>query len=237
VAEAFRYMLSHKSIIVLIVVISVFSLLGTPMLRFLPILVSEVYQEEESAYGTMMALMGAGAVAGGFLLRRVPRWYPRHHLVPLTLALAGIAIAIFSMMSTALYAGAAIIIVGIAWMACFSSAFAALQLLLDDRVRGRILSICNVISFGFMPLGTLLASGMAEVAWNAHAPGLNAQRGLAMSGSLLAIVGLSLLTWRTPAIDAHAPGSIVPKRHIGLIRGITASAHRPIASRKSRGLG
>ncbi len=227
VREALTYTFSHTGTRVLIISISLFSMLSTPMLRYLPLLVSEVYHEHEDDFGALLGMMGGGAVLGGILMRYVPAWYPRHHLVPVSITLGGLSLVALGLSTNLVTAMISMVVVGIFWMWAFNSAMGALQLLLDDRLRGRVLSICNVISFGSMPLGSFIAAGATDFAkpYVGHAWAL--QWGILVPAIALTLVGLWMLRYRTPEIDGLKPGDYGHDRRPGMLRGLMASAHRP----------
>lgn len=225
--EAFVYTFTRKGPLVLILVISLFSMLGTPLLRMLPILVHEIYHAQEDIYGRMMAALGVGAVAGGLLMRYIPKWYPKHHLIPLSITAAGIGITVLVACEDWHVAQYVMAFVGVFWLLSFNPAFAALQLLVEDRIRGRVMAICNMISFGAMPVGSLLAGGISEAVAGSGDNGFGTQVGVGALSVLLTICGLVMLTWRTPEIDGLAPGDPGYDRKPGLMHGLLARAHRP----------
>lgn len=228
VREAFSYSLTRRGPLMLILAISLFSMFGTPVLRMLPILVQEVYHAEERTFGFLLAAMGVGAVAGGFLLRLVPKWYPKHHLIPLAITLGGASITIFASLESAAAAMAQMFVVGVFWLICFNPAFAALQLLVEDRIRGRVMAVCNMVSFGAMPIGALLCGGISELVSGRTDSGFGTQVGVGVLSVILTGIGLVMLIWRTPEIDAIEPGQPGYDRRPGLMHGITARAHRPV---------
>ena len=58
--------------------------------------------------------------------------------------------------------------------------------------------------------------------------GTATQIGVGSMGLVLALIGLVMLTWRTPEIDGVTSGAASVRRP-GLVAGITARAHRPRA--------
>jgi MFS family permease len=244
IKEAARFAWHNRGTRNLIIGITIFSALATPLIRFLPILVKQIYLptasdvDRERGYGALLGVMGMGAVMGALTIRFVPVWYPKHHFVPLSITLCGLFLCLFSAVTSLYFAGIAIFLVGIVWMWSFNSAFAALQLLIPDRLRGRVLAIGNTVSFGFMPLGALLGGVIGEYvagksATNPSAEGLGAQVGLGVLSVMLTIVGFVMLTWRTPEIDGVTREQPEYENKPGLVRGITAAAHRPAAPRES----
>ncbi len=227
IARALRYALTSKGPANLIFATALFSMLGTPLLRMLPLLVVQVYGLQEGAYGSLLAIMGAGAVAGGLALRFIPAWYPKHHFVPLSVMLGGASIVAFAAADSATLAAVAIFIVGIFWMWAFNPAFAALQLLVPDEQRGRVLAIASTLSFGVMPIGALAAGWISTLVSGRSDDGFGVQVGIGTLALVLTLTGLIMLIWRTPEVDGLKPGDPGYDRAPGLIRGLTARAHRP----------
>lgn len=231
IAEALRFVLTNRGPRALLLGEIIFAALAAPVLRMLALFVAEVYEASENLYGTMLALMGAGAVAGGLALRLVPGWYPKHHLIPLAVVACGGAVTLFAAAPTPALGIAPIMLVGVFWLWCFSSFSAAVHLLVDDDMRGRVMSIYNTAVFGAMPLGSLGAALAGEAI--AHRivpgapPGVAVQAGVALAGLILTGAGLVMLVWRTPEIDGLRPGDPGGRRRVGLFAGVTGSAHRP----------
>ena len=111
---------------------------------------------------------------------------------------------------------------------------AAMQLLVDDAMRGRVLAVCNTAVFGGMPLGSVLAAYIAEAscghATDGNPAGVGVQIGVGSLAAILTIAGLVMLIWRTPEVDGLIPGQPGYSRRRSLIAGITGSAHRPAPS-------
>lgn len=213
----------------------IFAMFATPVLRFLPLFVSEVYGLQEATFGIMTGIMGAGAVFGGFAMRLVPAWYPKHHFIPLSVMLGGVWIFLFSLEANVWLAGVCMFFVGIFWMWAFNSSMAAMQMLVHDSVRGRVLAVCNTSAMGLMPVGSFAASiaGAALAGSVLHlAPsywdsGLETQLGIAFVSLILIGAGVVMLIWRTPEVDGLAPGQPGHQRRPGFVRGLFAWAHKP----------
>lgn len=214
---------------------TVFGLFATPVLRFLPLTVKLVYGRGESTFGIMTGIMGAGAVAGGLAVKHVPRWYPKHHLIPLSVLLGGIWIFAFSIVDDLIAAGCFMFFVGFFWMWAFNTSMGAMQMLVPDHMRGRVLSVVNTLALGLMPIGAYAATlagkaiSGAVKRWHAEwwTEGLETQAGVGFVALVLIGAGLVMITWRTPEVDGLKPGDRGYDRTPGLWRGIWAMAHRP----------
>lgn len=215
----------------------VFAALAAPLVRLLPLFVRDVYptdgwvyrqvarglyaaEAREAAFGLLLAVMGLGAVVGVALLKVIPKWYPKHHFIPLAIACAGASIVLFCLAPSLEAALAAVFLCGVFWLWSLNSSFAAMQVLVDDRMRGRVLAVCNVAVFGAMPLGCLVAGAIGDL-------GAGTPAAVGLMGALLTVAGLAMLIWRTPEVDGIHPGDPGHARRAGLLAGITARAHRP----------
>jgi MFS family permease len=238
ILEAFRFMLHDPGPRTTFIAIVVFGLLAAPLVRFLPMFVTHVFTNtmpldkphQEGWYGALLASMGIGAVAGVALVRLVPKWYPKHHLLPVSMLGAGAGIALFASTNNSYLACAALVVSGVFWLWTFNTGFAAIQILVPDAMRGRAMAVLNVAVFGSMALGPLL-TGRLGSNLNSSSTGITAgqgiQIGVGATGVALAIAALIMLIWRTPEIDGLKPGDVGYDRKPGLIRGFTASVHRP----------
>ncbi len=240
--DAWKSTITHRGTRHITILISIFSMLCTPVIRFMPLLIAGLYlpgrtdAEQEKGYGWLLGSMGIGAVVGALTVKRFPSWYPRHHFVPMSVLACAIALLANALCTSMIPALITIAIVGVFWMWSFNAAFSALQLIIEDRLRGRVMAIVNTIGFGTMPLGALLVSLIATVhdrgtqaLFTLNAAGQEAspqgvRLGLIVLSSALVLCGLVWLRWRTPEIDG-----LEVERKPGLWNGLTARNHRPRA--------
>ncbi|MBX3357202.1 MAG: MFS transporter [Phycisphaeraceae bacterium] len=228
-AEAVSWMFRNRGPRAVFLAIVIFAALGGPMLTMLPLFITGVYHKLSDTYGTLLAMMGAGAVAGVFVLRIVPGWYPRHHSIPASVLGAGAAITLFAGTESFVMGGLWLFFIGLFWLLVFNQAFSAIQLLVDDRMRGRAMAVCNTAAFGATPLGALIAGGISELASGSPDDGPGVQVAIGAMGITLGLAGLAMLIWRTPEIDGLRPGEPGHAPRRSLLHGFTASAHRPRA--------
>ncbi len=163
VREAASFVFHQRGPFRVFIALVIFSILAAPLVRLLPIFIKEVYHAEERAFGFLLAIMGVGAVLGGLSLKALPPWYPKHHFIPLAMTLSGVAVTGFSFATSILWAAVAIFFAGAFWLWSFNSSMSAMQLLVDDRMRGRVMAVCNTAVFGASPLGSILAGYIGHV--------------------------------------------------------------------------
>lgn len=235
--EAMAWVWSRKGPRAVLLAIVVFAMLATPIMQLLPLMVSEVYHRREDTFGTLLTVMGIGAVTGGLALKLIPKWYPMHHLIPVSILFGGAFILAFSLITDIRAAMAVMFCIGVFWMWGFNTCAAAMQHLVGDDMRGRVSAVVNTIAMGLMPVGTWIAGGAGhalERLLRQARPGLvhsgtGTQLGLAFVSAVLVLAGLVMLIWRTPEVDGLQPGDPGYDRRPGFIRGLTGAAHRPRA--------
>jgi len=223
VSEAFAFVFNQPGPRALFAMLLLLSALAAPLQRMLPLFVADVFHAGEASYGLLLGLFGAGAVIGGLTLGRWPSWYPRHHLIPLALGMTGAFMALFCATDRLELAGLWIFAAGLVWIWAFSSTMTALQLLVVDDMRGRVMAVVNMAMFGAMPVGSLAAALLGERLAGVL-PGSAVQLGVGVMAVGLALCGVVLLIYRTPEIDEAAP--LLPRSR-SLWRGLTAAEHRP----------
>jgi MFS family permease len=242
IREAFDFAWHGKGPRAVFLAMIVFACFAVPLMRLMPMFVSEVYWTKDSPedvqeiyYGILLAVMGAGAVIGVAILKLIPKWYPKHHFIPMSILGAGFFITAFGAISHLLLGSIALLLSGVFWLWGFSSGFAAIQLLVPDALRGRVMALLNVLTFGAMALGPILAGALGEAVAHvagddlqtASSDGIAAQVGVGATGAVLVLAGLAMLIWRTPEVDGLRPGDKGYDRRRSLIAGITGLAHRP----------
>ncbi|MCC6676981.1 MAG: MFS transporter [Phycisphaerales bacterium] len=233
--EAMIWVWQRKGPRAVMLAIVVFAMLATPIMQLLPLMVSEVYHRREDTFGTLLTVMGIGAVTGGLALKLIPKWYPMHHLIPVSILFGGFFILIFSLLTSVAAAMIIMFCIGVFWMWGFNSSAAAMQHLVSDDMRGRVSAVVNTIAMGLMPVGTWIAGAAGhagERALRHYRPGMvhsgtGTQLGLAFVSATLVLAGLVMLIWRTPEVDGLSPGDPGYDRRPGFIRGLTGQAHRP----------
>lgn len=235
VREAIAFVFGRAGPRAAFVAVVIFATFATPIMRFLSLFVKNVYHLEEDTFGMLTGVMGFGAVLGGLAMKWFPAWYPKHHFIPLSITLGGASILVYSAVSDEVTAGVVMIFLGCFWMWGFNSCMGALQLLTPDAIRGRVLSVVNMVTLGLMPAGYFFATMVGNLAaawvkrWRPESwhDGLDTQLGVGIGAAICTVCGVWMLIFRTPEIDGLAPGDAGHARVPGLWRGITAKAHRP----------
>jgi MFS family permease len=158
--EALRYTARQPGITAGILIALAVGFLGNPIIQFAVVYAKEVYRVGDLGYGFLVAGMGIGAavaapLVSGFNLRRstvVRLFFPAY----------GLACAVFGFSTTYWLGLVALIVAGAGFLAVVSASNTAVQIIVADRLRGRVLAV-RVMSFTLaFAIGGLIQGALAE---------------------------------------------------------------------------
>jgi predicted MFS family arabinose efflux permease len=147
-----------------LVSLTVFSLLCLPFTGQMPTIAAENLgiRPRSAAYGLLYATFGLGAVLGAVSIGTFLANQSKARIMRTGLAVFAVALAGFALLRTPLPAYPFVLVIGFAYFATVTSLNTVLQIHLDDRVRGRVMSLWLMAFGGTVPLGLLLAGPVAE---------------------------------------------------------------------------
>jgi MFS family permease len=147
----FRYVRATPAILIPLLMMAVVGTLAYEFQVSLPLLARYTFGGDADTYGTMTALMGAGAVVGGLLTAAASRRSPT--------ALANMALLFGALQGAAalapnrLVALVAMVPLGAASIAFLALGNASLQLASVPEMRGRVMALWSVAFMGSTPVG------------------------------------------------------------------------------------
>ena len=153
-------------------------LFGLTINTLLPAFNTDVLKGGPDILGLLMTGMGVGAIAGSLVLAKLGNLHNKGWWVIWTCALWGVAVAVFGLTSTFLFAMIVISVVGFMSAINMSMNRSLVQLQVEPNMRGRIMSI-DLMSHGLMPLGILPIGYIAEE--------VSVQAGMIVSGGILCV--------------------------------------------------
>ena len=162
-----------------------------------PLLARDVLHEGAHGFGLLMAAVGTGAIVGALA---VATWGKSRPPLALLLGTAGAAAGLTILLAEVRNFWAAMLVltlVGLSQIVFLASCNTTLQLVVPDRMRGRIMSLYAFVWVGVTPLGSLFVGTIAD--W------LGVAAAYAMGGgvALACIVGLGLLWGRGRAASSE----------------------------------
>ncbi|MDQ0314498.1 MFS transporter [Amorphus orientalis] len=132
-----------------------FFLFASAYWSLLPLIARDAESGGSELYGTLMALVGAGAVAGALVLPRLQNRLSSDMTVQAGTVGTALALVVLALVGTApgLMAGA--FLGGFSWIAVLTSFNVSAQMALPDWVRARGLAVFLMTFFGAMALGSV----------------------------------------------------------------------------------
>ena len=190
--EGIGFVRSHGAMESLIVLAFCMTTLGVPMLVFLPVFAKNIFLGGPYVFTLLLCISGAGSVIGALVFAGAGK---RKHLgrdALVLLIVLGATMAAFALSTNLVLSLILLFIAGAALIAVFASISSLVQMICNDAIRGRVMSVYNVAFRGGMPIGALTAGKMIEIF---HTPAV-----LAVNGVLLVVLaGYFLLVNRKVA--------------------------------------
>ena len=197
----FRYTARHQVIGRLVLYSLSLSLLVRPLNELLPAITELMFGHGASGLAVLTSARGAGALVGGLLLatRTQIQGLTRHLVYSM---LAGV-VSVFLLLATGnLWIGAiALAMFGFALSTTGTGTVTMIQVTVDNRLRGRVLSLNGLIMRGVPSLGAIV------MGWVADRVGLYWP--LACGAGIFFLIFLSAVRWekRVRAIADRGPGA------------------------------
>jgi len=162
-AEGIYYALGFPPIRNILLLLSLVSLSGASYTVLLPIFSGEILHQGSGLYGLLFSAAGAGALAGALLLamresvRGLTIWIAAAPAV-MGLGLIGLGLSSWVWLSVLVMP-----VIGFGLLVQLASSNTLLQTLVEDHMRGRVMSLYSMAFMGMVPLGSLLAGFMARL--------------------------------------------------------------------------
>ena len=161
--EGLRYIQANPAIRTLIGVAAVISLFGLAYMTLLPAWAVTVLGGNETTNGWLQSARGLGALSGALMIASLGRISYKGKLLTTGMFVFPGMLLFFALARWLPLSMLALIGAGWGFMVLFNMANTLIQTLVSDELRSRVVSVYTLSFFGLMPLGALLAGGVAEV--------------------------------------------------------------------------
>jgi len=177
--DGFRYIRGHEMIFFLVLLAVVPMVFGQPYLTMLAVFAHGVLEVGPTGLGLLMSVASLGAVTGALAVAGRRRG-PRIVLMIGGIMVFGVSLILFAFSTSMLPALLFLFIAGASNVHYNSTNNALIQGLVEDRFRGRVLSILQ-LSRGVVPMGSAITGFLAEL--------FGAPAALAGMASMLIVLG------------------------------------------------
>ncbi len=196
----------------LLLLITAVGLLAGPYNTLLPAIARDVLAGDEQTYSLLMAAGGIGAIIGAIYLARRPTVLGLGKIIAAGTTFFGSSLVLFAF-STNLWISALLLVAAaLGYMIILAGSNTVIQTLVDDSLRGRVMSLYGMTFMGSIPVGALLAGKFASMT--------SAPLAIGIGGLACIICGLIFAT-RLPSLLAKAK-PIYAKR--GVMQAETTAA-------------
>jgi MFS family permease len=160
--QGFAFIRSQSGMVPLIVLAFLLTLLGVPVITFLPVFVKNIFNQGPGAYTLLLSVSGAGSVMGALFVAAFGHSEHKGRIALMNILFLGVFITAFSQ-STHLTLSCIMLFFGsAALMSVFALVSSLVQLITSDEMRGRVMSVYNVAFRGGMPVGNYTSGEFME---------------------------------------------------------------------------
>lgn len=155
--EGLRFIDRQEGMSPLIVIAFLMTMLGVPLMVFLPVVVRDVFHMGPKIFTLMLCISGAGAVVGALTVAAFGHIHNKGQVALLTLIALGAVMAAFGLSRSLELSCTLLFVASAALIAVFAMISSLVQLIAPDEMRGRVMSVYNVAFRGGMPIGSLIS--------------------------------------------------------------------------------
>ncbi|MSV35098.1 MAG: MFS transporter [Bryobacterales bacterium] len=160
-SEGWRYIVSSHAIRWILLMLALVSLIGMPFTVLLPIMADKVLGGGAHTLGFLTAATGLGALAAALLLAVRKTVVGLGRSLGFSALLLGTSLILFGLSRIFWVSMGLMFCAGYGMMQQIVGSNTILQTIVADDKRGRVMSFYSLSVFGFVPIGSLIAGGMA----------------------------------------------------------------------------
>jgi MFS family permease len=201
--DGIRYVHGRPRVKALLSVAMVISVCGLPFLIFLPVFARDVLNREAQGLARLWAAMGVGALLSALIMAySLSNSRRRGRLLLAGNIFFGLAVAGFALSSNFTFSCFFLALVGAGMVSITTTVNTLLQMLVQDEMRGRVMSMYALAFIGLPPVGGLLIGALADLIgwrWGHH----GAQWALAIGGVVIVLfaIGVTMIVPRIKELE------------------------------------
>jgi MFS family permease len=166
--DGWTYVSASVPIRTILLLFALLSLMGWPFMVLMPVFAVQVLHGGPHTLGFLMGAVGVGSLASALALvvRRSVRGLTR--MIPIAAVAFGIGLICFGLSSSIALSLPLMLITGFGMMQGTTASNTIVQTLVDERMRGRVMSYYTMAFVGMAPFGSLLAGALAHAIGAPH---------------------------------------------------------------------
>ena len=144
--QGFLFVQSKTFMSALIVIAFLMTMLGIPLLTFLPVFAKEVFHQGAGGYTMLLEVTGAGSILGALLVATLHQGRDKWRLAVINLIALGFLVVAFAMSTNLWLSYVILFFCSTALISTFALVSSLVQEIVTDEMRGRVMSVYNMAS-------------------------------------------------------------------------------------------
>ena len=160
--EGWTYVAGFAPIRSILLLFALLSLMGWPFMVLMPVFAAQVLHGGPHTLGFLMGAVGVGSLVSALslVMRRSVRGLSR--MIPVAAAIFGVGLICFGLSQFLWLSMLMMLVTGFGMMQGMTASNTIVQTLVDENVRGRVMSYYTMAFVGMAPFGSLLAGALAH---------------------------------------------------------------------------
>jgi MFS family permease len=160
--EGWQYVSTFVPVRNILLLFALVSLMGMPFMVLMPVFAAQVLHGGAHTLGFLTGAAGAGALisALSLVLRKSVRGLVK--MLPIAASMFGVGLVCFGMSHVLWLSLTLMVVVGFGMMQGLTASNTIIQTLVDEQMRGRVMSYYTAAFVGMAPFGSLLAGALAH---------------------------------------------------------------------------
>lgn len=160
--DGLSYVRNFGPIASLLMLLALVGLVGLPYTVLLPVIASQTLLGDAHTLGFLMAAMGVGALGGALYLASRSTVIGLGRRVPVATIVFGVGLVGVGLSRWVPLSLGLMVVAGAGFMVHMAATNTLIQTLVEERMRGRVMSLYTVAFVGMAPFGSLLAGAVAS---------------------------------------------------------------------------
>jgi MFS family permease len=160
--EGWAYVSGFAPVRTILLLFAMVSLMGWPFTVLMPIFAGKILKGGPHTLGFLMGAIGIGALVSAISLALRKTVLGLGRMIPIATASLGVGLILFGMSRILWVSLILMLFCGFGMMQQMAASNTIIQTIVDDNMRGRVMSFYSMAFVGIAPFGSLLAGGLAH---------------------------------------------------------------------------
>ncbi|MGB4268108.1 MAG: MFS transporter [Spirochaetota bacterium] len=160
--EGFRYVKNHYPIRTVLLLLALVSLLGMPYMVLMPVVAVEILHGDSHTLGFLLGTAGLGALIGALFIASRSHTTRFENTIAVGSLVLGCGLILFSLSRNLYLSLILMFIIGVSLIIQMASSNTFIQSMVEDSMRGRVMSLYTMSFMGMATIGNLFAGMIAH---------------------------------------------------------------------------